>query len=390
VMFDGDDPARAKRIIISGYDFTAPGTVVPSGILIHGLRIPVPADWGRKDEPTGHVYLLPPQNKNPNGCYLLIWPPQKLQGTHWETHKTMLKGAMAWAQIVEDGATITHTPEGPGLFVYSVVAGKTAKGEFRGFQLYTAPHDGQMEAITMVNVFKPDLMVIWPFLEKTTFKDPPKEDRPRIVEAYRKLVRKQYTNPGGAELTTGGIQYERMWLRSDGTADFSSWYKEGYAASPDAAKIDGGLLDARAGKWKAVGDKVEVLRAANTPPTVFERVDGNLGEWESMPRVDGLKLSGRYSKKSLAAAGVVPYYHWIDFKDDGTFKTDGVLTFIADTDADWPRFPNKLSGNYEIRDWTIFFTFEDGRTWSTDFSTIHKDPKDLSGVLFRTQTFLKE
>lgn len=390
VMFDTDVPASAKRIIISGYDFALPGTVVPSGIIIHGLRIPVPADWLRKDEPTGGVYLYPPQNQNPNNYVLFVSPPQKLQGTHWETHKAILKAAMGWAQIKEDGATLQHIPGGPGFFVYSTATGKTAAGEFRGLQLYTAPHDGQLESITMVNVYKPDLLVIWPILQKTTFKDPPKEDRPRIVEAYRKLVRKQYTNPGGAELTTGGIQYERLWLRSDGTADFSSWYKEGYAASPDAAKIDGGLLDARAGKWKAVGDKIEIQRDAKTPPTVYERVNGDLGEWESMPRVDGLKLSGRYSRRSLPAAGVVQTYHWIDFKEDGTFKTDGVVTTIGFQDSDWPRFPDKLSGTYEIRDWTIFLTFEDGRSWSTDFSTIHKDPKDLSGVLFRTTTFLKE
>jgi hypothetical protein len=67
-----------------------------------------------------------------------------------------------------------------------------------------------------------------------------------------------------------------------------------------------------------------------------------------------------------------------------------VLTFVGSLDQDWPKFADKLSGTYEIRDWTIFFTFEDGRSWSTDFSTIHKDPKDLSGILFRTTVFLKE
>jgi hypothetical protein len=390
VMFDNDNPVAAKRIIISGYDFALPGTVVPGGILVHGLRIPIPADWIRKDEPTGGVYLFPPQNKNPNGYALFVSPTQRIQGTHWETHKTILKAAMTWAQLKEDGATVQNIPGGPGPFVYSTATGKTTTGEYRGLQLYTAPHDGLLEAITMINVGKPDLMVIWPILEKTTFKDPPKEDRPRIVEAYRKPVRKMYTNPGGPELTVGGIQYERMWLRSDGTADFSSWYKEGYAASPDAAKIDAGLLDARAGRWKAVGEKIEIQRSPDTPPVVYERANGDLGEWESMPRVDGLKLSGRYSKKSLPAAGVVQFYHWIDFKEDGTFKTDGVLTSVASLDSDWQKFPDKLSGTYEIRDWTMFFTFEDGRTWSTDFSTIHKDPKDLSGILFRTTTFLKE
>ncbi len=390
VMFDADDSAAARRMIVSGYDFMLPGAVMPSGIIVHGLRIPVPADWSRKDEPTGGVYLFPPQNQNPNGYFLMVSPTQKIQGTHWETHKAVLKAALAWAQIPEDGATIQHLPNGPGFFVYSTATGKTTTGEYREIQLYTAPHDGLMEAITTVNVAKPDTYVIWPIFQKTTFKDPPKVDRPRILEAYRKLVRKLYTNPGGAELAMGNIMYERMWLRSDGTADFTSWYKEGYAVSPDAPKIDGGLLTGQAGRWKAVGDRVEVQRSGNAPPLVYERVNGDLGEWESMPRVDGLRLSGRYSKQSLQAAGAVQYYHWIEFKDDGTFNADGAITFVASLDPDWPKLPDKLSGTYEIRDWTIFLTLEDGRTWTTDFSIIHKDPKDLSGILFRTVVFLKE
>ncbi|MBI3857356.1 MAG: hypothetical protein HY293_16840 [Planctomycetes bacterium] len=390
VMFDAEDPATAKRIIVSGTDFALPGTVVPSGILIHGLRIPLPADWIRKDDPTGAVFLFPPQNQNPNGYLLMISPTQKLQGTHWETHKAMLKSALAWAQIPEAGATIQNIPGGPGFFVHSVAAGKTTTGEYRGIQLYTAPHDGLMEAITTVNVAKPDTYVFWPILQRTTFKDPPKEDRPRIIEAYRKLVRKMYTNPGGAELAMGNLMYERMWLRSDGTADFTSWYKEGYAVSPDAPKVDGGLLTGQAGKWKAVGDRIEVRRSATDAPLVYERVNGGLGEWESMPRVDGLRLSGRWSKKSLPAAGVTPYYHWLEFKEDGSFTIDGAITFVAELDQDWPKLPNRFSGTYEILDWTLFLALEDGRTWSTDFSLIHKDPKDLSGILIRTMVFLKE
>ena len=92
----------------------------------------------------------------------------------------------------------------------------------------------------------------------------------------------------------------------------------------------------------------------------------------------------------MPMAGVVQFYHWIDFTEEGRFKTDGVLTWIGSMDPEWPKLPDKLAGTYEIRDWTIFFKFDDGRSWSTDFSTIHRDPKDLSGILFRTTVFLKE
>jgi len=119
-------------------------------------------------------------------------------------------------------------------------------------------------------------------------------------------------------------------------------------------------------------------------------VNGDLGEWELMPRVDGLKLSGRYSRKALPAPGVTPYYQWIDFKDDGTFKADGAITTIGFMDHDWPKLPDKCSGTYELRDWTILFTLDDSRVWTTDFSTLRKDPKDLSGILMRTTTFMKE
>jgi hypothetical protein len=209
-----------------------------------------------------------------------------------------------------------------------------------------------------------------------------------VVQAYRKLVRKMYATPGGGALATGSMMYERVWLRSDGTADFTSWYTQGYAASPDVFKLDPGLLTGHAGSWKPVGDKYHVTRSADLPAEVYDRDGG--GAWEPMPRVDGLKLSGRYSKKSLPAAGVVQFHHWIDFSEDGKFKTDGILTFIGSMDSDWPKLPDKLSGSYEIRDWTIFLKLDDGRVWTTDFSTINRDPKDLSGILFRTTVLLKE
>jgi len=84
------------------------------------------------------------------------------------------------------------------------------------------------------------------------------------------------------------------------------------------------------------------------------------------------------------------FYVWIDFKPDGTFVSDGLLTWVGGDDYDWPKLPAKTSGTYEIRDWTIFFTLEDGRTWTSDFSTIRKDPKDLSGIMFRLKAFQKE
>jgi hypothetical protein len=383
--------AHAGAIEAMVADIELPGKPkkIPSvGTTIHGLVIPIPADWQRKDDPGGGVYLSPPADRNPLGTLLFVLPPSKMQGTPWESHKILLKHALAWAGVKEEGATILPDPNVPGPFIRSTATGRLASGEWREIQLWTAAHDGILEAITIVN--KHDSNVLWPILKQVTFKDPPKQERPQVVEAYRKLVRKMYTNPGGAALAYGSIMYDRMWLRSDGCADFSPWYIEGYAASPYVFKLDPGLLTGLAGAWRKIGDdKVEIRRTAADPPIVYQRVDGKLGEWEPMPRVDGMKLSGRYAKKSQKGA-IVEFYYWMDFTEDGKFKTDGLLTFLGGLDIDWPKFPDKLSGTYEIRDWTIFFKFDDGRTWSTDFSTLNRDPNDKTGILFRTTVVLKE
>src|SRR6185503_16355470 len=68
--FDSDDPSAAKNLFLNGYtlertDAPAAAGVAPpaaaAGAVIHGLAIPVPATWTRKDDPSGAVYLVPPQ-----------------------------------------------------------------------------------------------------------------------------------------------------------------------------------------------------------------------------------------------------------------------------------------------------------------------------------------
>lgn len=410
VALDGDDPKSANTILINGYSFVREGTAAPgapggransatpaaaapAGTAIHGLVIPVPPGWTRKDDPSGSVYLLPPQNQNSSGYFLLVMPSSRFQGTHWSAHKELLKIGLGWIQVTEVLSTI-HNPDGPGLFVRSSAGGKIASGEVRELLLFTAAHDGVLEAIMVVN--NPDLDAVVRILRGVAFKDPVRAaTRPKVVEAYRRMNQKLYINPSGGAMTPGSLMYERIWLRSDGTADFTTWYTEGYAASPLALKLDPGLEDGHSGSWKAVGDKVHIVRHSGVPAEVYVRNQGSLflgaQEWQPMPRVDGLRLSGRWSARSAPQETISPWYHWIDFTAEGRFKTEGgLLSHVAGHDLDAPRPPESGAGTYEIRDWTIFLKFDGGKTWSTDFSTLGRDPKDLSSILFRTYSVRKE
>src|SRR6185436_6309581 len=98
---------------------------------------------------------------------------------------------------------------------------------------------------------------------------------------------------------------------------------------------------------------------------------------------DGLKLSGRWEVKT-------PLTHdWIEFTPEGRFKVEGVLKTVAFGDVNPYRPPVQASGAYEIRDWTIFFKFDDGTSWSTDFSTLGRDLKPDSSILVRTNVYPK-
>ena len=47
------------------------------------------------------------------------------------------------------------------------------------------------------------------------------------------------------------------------------------------------------------------------------------------------------------------------------------------------------AGSYEIRDWTMFFKFDDGTAWSTDFSTLGPEEKPDASLVFRTRVYPK-
>lgn len=357
---------------------------------VHGLLMPIPSTWTSRED-SGVVYLTPPQIQSSLPYLLLVLPPNKLRSSHWESHKIMVKALLDQAKWSGGEPVLVHKAEGPGLFIKTEAAGRTAAGDGRTFTLFTAVHDGVMEAILGVNQI--DRNVVDPVLKATTFKDPPKTNaRPKIVEAYRRLHQRMVNTRDGGAPVAGSLGYDRLWLWSNGVADFSTSYFEGYAASTLPFKIDPTLQNGDYGSWKAVGDKLEITRSAGSAD-VYERRDGGLvgggKTWEPMPRVDGLKLSGRWEAKSPPEEKTSPYHDWIEFTPEGRFKVEGVLKSVAFGDVQPVRPPAKGAGTYEIRDWTMFFKFDDGTTWSTDFSTLGREVKPDTSILFRTSVFPK-
>jgi hypothetical protein len=385
-LFKAHRPTIEK--MIGGAEAPAAAKPAPAGDAIHGLVIPVPATWTRKNDPSGTILLIPPQIGGVRQSLLTVLPPSKLAGTRWEVHKALLKGILAQVKWTEEPVTV-HYPDAPGPFIRSSVAGKVAEGGLQQLELYTAAHDGVTEAVLGVNGI--DRNVVDPVLQATTLKDPPRAaDRPRIVEAYRRLEQQASVNRDGGAPVPGNLVYERLWLRSDGVADFSTVIPEGYAASPLVLKVDPALADGTYGSWKAEGDKLLIVRRAGSPAEIYDREDGGLRHggraWEPMPRVDGMKLSGRWGARS----GPEQRSSWIEFTPEGTFSTDGALSPVAAGDADRPKPPVRGTGTYEVRDWTMFFTFSDGKTWSTDFSILGRDAKTFTSILFRTTVLSRD
>lgn len=358
---------------------------------VQGLVLPVPSTWTRKDE-GGVVYLQPPQIPTALSYLLAVFPPNKLQTSHWEAHKIMVKALLQQAQWTGGEPVVVHKAEGPGIFIKTEASGRTPDGQGRTFTLFTAAHDGTMEAILGIHAI--DRNVVDPVLQSATFKEPPKNvQRPKIVEAYRRLNQRMLVNRDGGAPTAGSLIYDRIWLRSDGCADFSPWYAEGYAASPLPLKTDAALLNGNFGSWKEVDGKIHLLRSAGGPVEVAERTAVGLrafgNDWQTMPRVDGLRLSGRWELRSPPEEKVGPWHVWIEFTAEGRFKTDGALKHVAFGDVDRPRPPEKGAGTYDVRDWTMFFKFDDGASWTTDFSTLGKEVDPAGSILLRTNVFPK-
>jgi hypothetical protein len=369
-------------------------------ITAHGFDISLPDGWTRTDDPAGAVVLRPA--KGPGGAevdyMLLVLPAEPLRGTLWETHRSIFEEVVKTTGLKNTVPPI-HEASAPGPFIRSSTAGDDANKSIRPVRLYSAPSEAGMECIVIFG--SEDFAITGPMLHAARVKKPAKPPpRPKIVEAYRRLKQQADVNVNRGEYLVGSVPFERIWLRDDGVADFSAVYPEGYAASSVPPKVDRTLLHGNYGSWKAVGDReVHIVRHASKPAEVFVREKGNLrlGDqvWQLMPLVDGLKLDGRWNLP--VPAGQSP--RRIEFTAAGRFNDEGVLEDVGHFPVyAWggsrivirERPPARGAGTYEVRDFTLLFKYDDGPVWSTDFSTLGSDPKDLSKLQLRGGTLHRE
>jgi len=366
---------------------------------VFGLEIPLPDGWTRTDEPEGGVTLVPPRAKEaplePPLYVLLVLPPQPLRGTLWETQRTMFD-EMAKAML-KDTVPPKHEPSVPGPFIRTSTAGKDATNWTQTLRVNGVLTEAGYVSVVVYG--SENLKTIGTILHGVVVKNPPKAAaRPRIAEAWRRRVQQTVTEFNAGQMLITAVPYDRLWLRADGVADFTPLYLEGHAASPLPPKIDARMLQGFYGAWTAGGDQeIHVTRAADKPAQVYRRENGKLRlddqVWEPMASVDGLKLDGRWHLPGAAQP------RRIEFTAAGRFKDDGLLEDVGHVPVPaWagghvvrlPKPPPRGEGRYEIRDFTILFTYDDGVAWSADFSIEGNDPKDLSKLLLRAGILHRE
>jgi len=381
--------AMIQKVAVPGV--AAAAAAAPAGTSIAGLVMPLPKGWTRQDDPSGWIILTPPQELAWGNPRLFV-ATRKIEGSHWTAHRALLKGLVEQAKWAGSYATAA-TPV-PGPFISSEVSSTT---DAQMIRLYTAASGkDEMEAVVLSPVGGGEMSTaLLSILERTTLKNPPPPPRrPEVVEAYRRPNMKKYINADGT-FFFGSLKYERIFLLSDGVVDFSSCHAEGLGASRELLKVDAGTLNGFYGAWKAEGKTVRIRREAGKPEQVWEKENGSLrfGDqvWAPMPRVDGLRLKGRYSYKSDPKDKFLQFNYWVEFTEEGAFRTGGLLSWLAVGDLTGrPKPPETASGTYELRDWTVWFKVDGAAVWSTDFMTLKDDPKDLETVLINTYSFKRE
>lgn len=386
-LFKTHTPAAQAMIL----KVAVPGGAARAGAEIAGLAIPFPAGWTRQDDPSGWAIVSPPADLafgNPR-VYIAA---RKIEGSHWAAHRALLKSLIEEAKW--PGSYATAATPAPGPFIASEVS---CTADSRTMRLFTTPSGtDQMTAVVLSPTGRGEFIAaLLPILDRTTVKNPPPAaKRPEVVEAYRRPSMKKYTNADGT-FFYGNLKYQRMVLLSNGVVDFHMAYAEGMGESRDLRKVDAGTENGFYGSWKDDGKYVRIRREAGKAEEAWERINGSLrfGDdvWSPMPKIDGLRLKGRYAYKSDANDKTLQFNYWLELAEDGTFKTGGLLTWLAVADLlNRPKPPETATGTYEIRDWTIWFKVNGAVAWSTDITTFKEDPKDLETLLIHTYAFKRE
>jgi hypothetical protein len=376
------------------------GKPVAAGAAVaHGLSLPLPEGWTRKDNPQGAVefHPAPPKtDRDPLWTYVvLVLPTQALRGSFWESHRAIFDEVVQASGLRKTVAP-QHEPDAPGPFVRSSTAGDDVNGSVRPVRLYSARSEGGIDCVVVFR--QEDFAVTGAMLHHATVrKPPPASARPRLAGAWRRFAQQTHVEHVRGEQLILAVPYDRIWLRSDGLADFTPIYREGYAASRVPDKTGPGLVNGRFGSWTESGNEVRIVRRSDRPEEVYVR-DGarlRLGDkvYEPMLSVDGLKLEGRWQLPGADRKRRIEFTAAGRFTDDGLLEDVGFLpvpAWAGSRETLYARPPAAGAGTYEIRDFTLLLTYDDGRLWSADFSIHGDDPKDLSKLLLKTGVLHRE
>jgi hypothetical protein len=359
------------------------------------LLLPLPDGWTRQEAPSGWTILIPPDGVYNDNPRLWVSPAMKIEGSHWTAHRALLQQLVDGAKM-PGGSRVDTQDVAPGPFIQSWAHCLTDGS--RGIRLFTAAANGTMAAIALTparEIGGDDIIrTLFPMFEQTKLKNAPDGlPRPEIREAYRRPAQKQFLNVDGTR-SVGRVAYERMLLLANGTADCRGTTAEGYDGNSDALKMDSGTLNGFFGKWTADGKTVRIQRTAAGSEEVYERDGGTLrfgaASWTSIPRVDGLKLKGRWARKSAPGTGL-QYNDWIEFTEEGAFRSSGLLNFLSIDDlTKRPKPLDPASGTYEFRNWTLWLKVNGTPIWSADVMPLKDDVKDLDTLLINTFAFTRE
>jgi len=372
----------------------APAVAKPGQMEVNGLLLPLPQGWTRQDDPSGWSILIPPNgvfNDNPR---LWVSPVMKIEGSHWLAHKALLQSLVDGAKL--PGGSRVDTPDvAPGPFIQSWAHCLTDGS--RGIRLFSAAANGSMSAIALTPARElggDDIIrVLFPVFEQTRLKGYPDGlPHPEVKEAFRTPSQKKFLNNDGT-MTVGRVGYDKMLLLANGTVDLRATTEEGYDGNTAAIKMDYGALTGYFGKWTADGTAVKVQRKADRAEEVYTRDGANLSFgsqiWTPIPRMDGLRLKGRYARKSAPGTGLT-YNDWIEFAEDGTYKSAGLLGFLSNGDLSGrPKPPDPSAGAYEFRNWTLWLKVDGRPVWSADVMPLKDDVKDVDTLLINTFAFVR-
>jgi hypothetical protein len=282
------------------------GKAVAAGMQeIHGLLLPLPEGWSRKDDPNGAIVLQPPAPKSerdPQWNYkVIVLTTLPMRGTLWETQRSIFDEVVKGSGLRNTVAP-SHEPDAPGPFIRSATAGNDANGTIRAVRLYSARSEGGVECVVVFG--GEDFATTGAILHGAKVRKPAKDAaRPKIVAAYRRLSQQTHVEHFRGEQLIIAVPYDRIVLRADGVADFSPIHREGYAASRVPSKLDPALANGRYGSWKAVGDKeVHIVRQSDKPAEVYVRDGENLRLGDQGVRADAVRRRPR-ARRPLAASG---------------------------------------------------------------------------------------